>query len=76
MKVKRIPHFIDPSSDSTGRSKNFNLDPAIIPTYKKLVSGDIVSAVRKRKQKIMEKLKQQEVIDYNPEESVEESSEY
>lgn len=36
-----------------GRSKHFNLDPAVVPAYKKLVPSDIVNEIHKKKQKIM-----------------------
>lgn len=48
-----MSYLVEPATNITGRSKHFNLDPVIIPTYKKLVSGDIVNAVRKKKQRIM-----------------------
>ncbi len=75
IKPKKIPH-LSSEPGAAGRAKHFNLDPAVHPMHKRTVFSDIVNAVRKRKARVLEKLKQYDIIDYNPDEEIEESSEY
>jgi hypothetical protein len=65
IKPKKIPHLTS-ELGAPARLKHFNLDPAVHPMQKRTVYSDIVNAVRKRKTRVLEKLKQYEIIDYNP----------